>query len=134
VSDMNKVRLAGILSILTAIVLLGASIAMGESRVALIIIFPIVYGEGLLGVAGIILLLVGLFLLFLSIPLGRSREASPEERAQGTKREMGGVVFIGPVPIVFGSGDELLKNKWFVAAMVVLALFIAALMLLLFLR
>jgi uncharacterized protein (TIGR00304 family) len=53
-------------------------------------------------VAGIVIVIVGFVILFLAvIQAGRSR--SDDESQRKTEVKGGGVVLIGPIPIVFGS-------------------------------
>lgn len=56
--------------------------------------------------AGLTLFLVGMLLIF----IGALREAarSEEEKREG-KAEAGGVVLVGPIPIVFGTSERITK-------------------------
>ncbi|BAB67350.1 MULTISPECIES: TIGR00304 family membrane protein [Sulfurisphaera] len=57
---------------------------------------------------GLILVIVGLFLEFTK---SEKRRAEEEENRQGEQRsEYGGVIFIGPIPIVFGSNKKIAKT------------------------
>lgn len=74
--------------------------------------------------AGMALFLLGVFLMFLAILLEASKASREEERG---KAEAGGVVIIGPVPIVFGTSQRVAK------VVLILALALTILAVLLFL-
>ncbi len=123
---MRPLRILGLLLALLGLCLIGFGIFTGELQVALFIIFPLVYGQGLLGAAGIFLIFLGFVVFFLSFSVETApsrKEASGDESppAEREKSRFGGVVFIGPIPIVFGSGKELLRNRWFLASIVAIA-------------
>ncbi len=134
--------------IITGFSLLAYSISQGDSKISLILIFPVVMGGGALGALGILLLIVGIFLLPVSFfyyktrrYLGGCRDHTShpggkksirrdrggwEVESLGGKTRAGGVIFIGPIPIVFGSDKGI--AKW----MIVVGVIIAVIMLLMF--
>ena len=57
---------------------------------------------------GMALFLLGIFVMFLAILLEAGR-ASKEEGEERGRAEAGGVVIIGPVPIVFGTSQRIAK-------------------------
>ena len=89
----------------------------GEGGFALFLIFPVMYSTGPLGVIAFLLIFSGFLLLFISPFLSGAPPATfddvPPSEIPGrigedeheVERELhyGGVIFIGPVPIVFGS-------------------------------
>ncbi|QKQ99672.1 DUF131 domain-containing protein [Metallosphaera tengchongensis] len=80
---------------------------------------------------GILLIFVGFILIFLDIIVTmarsvRSREETEEEK-QTEKREAGGIIFIGPIPIIFGTSKNI--EKW----MIIVALAITVILVALFL-
>jgi uncharacterized protein (TIGR00304 family) len=108
-------RLAALLMIATGIVISIVSIAQGQMRVALFLIFPVFYAEGILPAIGVALLFIGMVALFLAFfasvansgvrPDQNNRSFDGFGTGDGRKPRMkaGGVVLIGPVPIIFGS-------------------------------
>ncbi len=98
---------------------------------ALIIIFPVFYAEGLLAVLGVVLIFIGMLALLASLitfdlPRGTMQENEFAERGQAsgernkTGVKGGAVVLIGPIPIVFGSDWRMA-----LAAMILAILLIA---------
>ncbi|WP_338603795.1 TIGR00304 family protein [Sulfolobus tengchongensis] len=65
---------------------------------------------------GFILIFIGIIVLF----IGMIREASKSSNQQEDKQktQVGGVIFIGPIPIVFGSSKNI--AKWMLIVAIVL--------------
>ena len=87
--------------------------ALGQAEVQLFIIFPLISGTSWLFVLGIVLIIASFVLGFIFAASAASVEepASAEPSRPGTvmtaKPRYGGVVIIGPVPIVFGSDKRM---------------------------
>ncbi len=120
---MKMVRNTGAVLILLGIVLLFWSIFNGEGGAAIIIIFPVFYSYGIYGALGTVLIFFGIFLLFIS-PLidsvgmyentivSNNRYENLEMENENTverKEKYGGIILIGPIPIIFGSDKNQAK-------------------------
>ncbi len=71
--------------------------------------------EGLIQL-GILLIFLGFLIVFLSIIYETIKESEGnQERREG---KVGGVILIGPIPIVFGSNKEVAKWMLIVAAVI----------------
>lgn len=134
---MRRLTLLALAVLVGGVALLGYSVATGESQVHLVLIFPVITGSGLIAFAGILLVAVGMFLGFFSIAQSSfvTPEAPPPSpSAPGPRapppaapaKRFGGVVFLGPVPIVFGSDVRVSR------AMLVLAIALTVLLLVFF--
>lgn len=134
---MRRPALLALASFVAGIALLSYSVAIGESRLYLVLIFPVVAGSGSLGLAGILLVVAAIFLGFLSFArsaLGGIVVAEEEEQPsppsapgpseEPRKTKFGGVVFLGPIPIVFGS-DARVSNLMLVLAVAMTILLLA---------
>jgi uncharacterized protein (TIGR00304 family) len=129
---MRPLRAVAWLVIALSMALIALALILGQLKAALFIVFPVLYGVGLLAAAAILLLFVGILLLFASAVPGA--ETAPENERTGAlpaaveqkKSKFGGVVLIGPIPIVFGSDRS--TALW---AMVIMAVVLVALALLL---
>ena len=123
-----RTRFPGILLLVLGIALVALSVLTGEARVALVVIIPVIYGGGVLVLGGILCAIAGFFLLFHS---GGVLEAQNAEEAVGQKvtseRKVGGVLLLGPIPILFGSD----KKTALIAAAIALIVMALALLLLL---
>jgi uncharacterized protein (TIGR00304 family) len=86
--------------------LITASVITGEASVAVVLIFPVIYGGGVLLLGGIVCIMVG-FMASFFMAAGRddATERGATEEDAGAKA--GGVLMIGPVPIIFGSDRRM---------------------------
>jgi len=89
------------------IICIAAGIALGEGKAGIFIIFPFIYGNGLLIFIGIILIFIS-FPIFMLSQFGFADEIfsgkevmAPEEIK--TEKHAGGLILIGPIPIVISS-------------------------------
>ena len=112
---MRTMRALGLASILAGGLLIAYAAAQGNVRVGLFLVVPFVYGTGLAPFLGMLLVMAGLFMLAASAFAGALPPSGGEwvegERRAGSRS--GGVVLLGPIPIVWGSGRVL---PWMVAA------------------
>jgi len=122
-------------ALVAGLALLAYSAAAGEGRVVLFLIFPVFTGSGLASFAGMLLIMLGLFLGFLSmagfsLPGAASAPppaVAPSATPASPAKKFGGVVLLGPIPIVFGSDRRV------TTAMLVLAIVLTILLVLFFL-
>jgi len=120
----GKLAILGYILFGIGILLIIIGISTGSSHVALFLIFPVIYGKGPLSLLGFLLIFLGLFLIFLSPLHSWNREfeghyPSPsnyEEFSQSeifpqtevqSEKKYGGVILIGPIPIVIGSDKNM---------------------------
>ncbi len=137
----NGLLALSILMVVAGIALIVWAGLRGEAEFYLVLIIPVISGSGGVFAAGVLLLIFGIVLLFFAMSL-RSVERYPEqtprartparaprtgEPSTGGGAQWGGVVFIGPIPITFGSGPRMGR------LMVVAAIIMARLMLAFFL-
>lgn len=102
---MRALRLMGLTALAAGILLLAFAALEGDVRVGFFLVVPFVYGTGLAPFAGMVLLFGGLTMLMMS---AFSRVQPEEETTEGgpapvvTDRRSGGLVLLGPIPIVWG--------------------------------
>ena len=111
----------------------GAALAwgfmQGEASLHLFLVFPVITATGGWSALGILLIIAGFFALFLTwspefpsgiaAPMAPSPASPPTELAPSAPtRRWGGVVFLGPVPVVFGSDAKV--TKWMIVVGVLL--------------
>ena len=94
---------AAFMLFILGIVLIGASTFFGKGKIMLIFFIPVFYATGILAFIGMGCIIVSMFLMFYSMTqtLGVEEEYAPVKQERKVKG--GGIVFIGPVPIIFGS-------------------------------
>mgnify|MGYP006266947953 CR=1 FL=1 len=132
---MRLVRLLG-----PALIVLGAAaLVLGflrnEATLSLFVIFPVVTATGAWAFLGILLMIAGVFAYFFTWTpsmIGEPVRATPESpptpgspSPPASRRRWGGVVFLGPIPVVFGSDQKV--TRWMLILGVVL--FVALLVL-----
>ncbi len=126
---VRPVRLLGPALLAAGAACLALGFAQGEAALSLFVIFPVITATGGWSALGIVLLIAGLFALVLTWPamgtpeplaaenLPRAEPPAPSSPPAPTRR-WGGVVFLGPVPVVFGSDAKI--AKWMIVVGVLL--------------
>jgi uncharacterized protein (TIGR00304 family) len=126
---MNKYRVLAIISLILAITFFALSEARGEDSVYIFIIIPVFHINSLLSGLGAVFIFLTFIFYFLSFtegfelvswdelqdeladrPVQRKEPPGNSSRKQPGRRlniQGGGVVFIGPVPIIFGSNQKI---------------------------
>ncbi|MGQ0798345.1 MAG: TIGR00304 family membrane protein [Methanobacteriota archaeon] len=116
---MRPIRLLGPALFAAGIVVVTVAVARGEASLLVVLVVPVVQATGGLGALGILLLVVGFVASFFALSFRTEpeadnvRTAAPSEAvpppAATRARRWGGVVFLGPVPIVFGSDARMTR-------------------------
>ncbi len=121
--------LAGLASIIYAV-------SIGQAEVALFIIFPVIYGGSLFMIFGVLLIFLSFFLFFAMPFFGTKKEGKGEwqsvykepqaEQKKEVKKEssFGGVVFIGPIPIVFGKDKKMTKGMLYLGLLIAIIMIV----------
>jgi uncharacterized membrane protein len=148
---LTAARALAVASLGAGVALLAASALMGRAHLFFVLIFPVVTGEGVVFALGAVLTMVGILAAFLFLaplaiqgPEMRPPPTAPSPSvpqppdtppntppsfgmpAEGGAR-WGGVVFIGPVPIVLGSGPGATRLMLVAAVVMALLLLVFAL-------
>jgi len=129
---MRGAWLVGPAFFVAGLALLALALVRGEATLSLVLVVPVVSATGVLGGAGILLMVLAFLLTFLLWPFKSARlesalpvpppaPASSEELPAGGRR-WGGVVFLGPIPVVFGSDVRVTRAMLVVAVVSFLAL------------
>lgn len=131
---MRPSSLVGPGVLIAGLATLALAVTRSEANLYLIVIVPVVVGTGPLALAGILLVFIGFFLTFFLWnvgavpPLGQSAAilqgpAPDVPESERSSRRWGGVVFLGPIPLVFGSDPKMTRLMLLLGA----ALFVALL-------
>ena len=134
----NGLLALSILMVVAGIALIIWAGLRGEAEFYLVIIIPVISGSGGVFAAGVLLFIFGVMLLFFAMSLRsveRYSDRPPQARqptqaartaepAEGGGTQWGGVVFIGPIPITFGSGPKM--GGLMVVAAIIMALLMIA--------
>lgn len=99
--------------------LLVYDVIQGKGSGGFFIIFPFIIGYGLFSFIGTLMMMLSVLIFFflpfcyvkyqpeLERPEHAPEAPASEAKIDEAKKEFGGVVFIGPVPIVFGSSRKM---------------------------
>ncbi len=109
---------------LTGILLVLLSVFRGEADVALILFIPVISGGGLFISIGILLIFLSFFLFFIIPFFGTYRRSEKKETTYQIeeKTKTGGVIFIGPIPIIFGESESTAKKMMYLGLVIGLIL------------
>ena len=109
----RNVAAVGAILLALSVALLIVAALQGEAPLVLLFVIPVLTITGPVGAAGALLLPVAIMVLFLSLLPGNEEHASREDdrapdawRERDTDSRWGGVIMIGPIPIVFGSAKR----------------------------
>jgi uncharacterized protein (TIGR00304 family) len=124
---MNKYHLLSLLFFVSGGVLLALGVLSGEVETGIVIIFPFVIGSGLFALSGFICIFIGILFLMFSFlstiePGGLSLEYEEEHPGRRTSVKGGGVILIGPIPVVFGTNWKIALLLMILAIIIILIL------------
>jgi uncharacterized protein (TIGR00304 family) len=133
---VRLVPFAGPVLFLAGVVSLAVGFLQNEATLSLFVVFPVVTATGGWSMAGILLMIAGFFVFFMTRSASVEPQPLPSARvplppvegavpaSPPSPRRWGGVVFLGPVPVVFGSDPKLTKWMLILGALLFLALFV----------
>src|SRR2546428_14168672 len=104
-------------SFVAGVLTMALAVAQRQANVYLVLVIPVIVGTGPLAFLGIILVFPGFLLTFLLWPsrLGEdpgNRDPLPTSpEAAAPARRCGGVLFLGPFPVIFGSGPPMTRPR-----------------------
>lgn len=104
---MNNYQKLAVLSFIAGIVLIAISVLTKEGGFGIFIIFPFFYGIGIFAFLGGLCLMVAFFLFYFGLFQKFEIDIEEEKIEKETKTNYGGVVLIGPIPIIFGKDVRL---------------------------
>jgi len=115
-------RSLALLCLLSALGLFGYAASTGEASVGIFFIVPYIVGSGLASFLGMLFIMAALilFMLSFSVPPYQSNNAG---QISHRKSGFGGVILIGPVPIIFGSDIKMTILSAILSIFIVLVLF-----------
>jgi uncharacterized protein (TIGR00304 family) len=127
---MNKFQILSLFCFILGIIFFSLGFLQGDVEGGIFIVFPFIGGSGIYAFFGVIsLFLAILFFSFgFTSSLGREdlqyeyEEHPPQKK---TSIKGGGVILIGPIPIVFGSNWKIALVMMIVAIILILVVFFA---------
>jgi uncharacterized protein (TIGR00304 family) len=129
---MRRLTAAAFALFVLGIALLGYATYLGEMTFTLVVIIPVVQSSSVWALSGMALIFAAIFLFFFSMatparegPAQQSGVTPQSTAPQQPAKKFGGVVFVGPIPIVFGSDKRVAEWMLIVALVIVILLVIA---------
>ncbi len=132
---MRNLRAIGLALLVAGVVATVLGVLNGDIQVGLALFFiPYLQSSTWLGAVAILLIFAGILVLILDairsvndqdVYVGEGTEKGSEV---GARTEMGGVVLIGPIPIVFGTSNRAALLALVAAALLVMALVLVLLL------
>jgi len=134
---MKKLKLAALALIVLGIVVLGVGALNGEGEFIILLFIPVYRGTGAYALGGGLLIflgiVVGIIYLFKTYvpqpyqgaPAGPPASGGTEGVAPAGSPKHGGVVFLGPIPIVWGSDARTTLYTIIIGIVVVTTVLIA---------
>jgi uncharacterized protein (TIGR00304 family) len=98
---MNRYTLLSILAFISGLLLIVLGVLTGEVQGGLFLIFPFVIGSGIYATLGILLIIASFFLFMLPL------STNPIDRKTNSKIKGGGILLLGPIPIIIGSNWKI---------------------------
>ena len=136
---MKKWLFLPIIFFIFGLVFLAYGILIGEVKVGIAVFIPFVMSNGPFGFLGIICLffsMLSLFLIFPKLYLGSYHQTEDNyelrESHFSSKETLrtGGVIFLGPIPIVFGSNKRITRYMILASIIILILILIYASLLL----
>jgi len=105
---MNRYHLISIIFLIAGIVFFFLGFLSGDLQTGLIIVFPFVAGSGVYAFLGVICIVFAFFMYFFSFSSNMQyNDYDLEGHKKKTSVKGGGLVLIGPIPIIFGSNWKI---------------------------
>ena len=123
---MNKYHIFSLASLVLGIVFFIMGFLTGDSEAGIFLIFPFISGSGVYPLLGFIFILIAIFLY----PFGymdkvTSFGSDGKIIDKKTSVKGGGIVLIGPIPIIFGSNWKITLVLMIVAIILIILLIFA---------
>ncbi|MGC8585299.1 MAG: TIGR00304 family membrane protein [Thermoplasmata archaeon] len=112
---MNVFRISGISLVVLSLFFIFLGILNRTINFGILVVFPFMYGYGIYAAIAFLLLFSGILLFFMSFFFDSQKYENYEienknpDIGNGKKIEYGGIILIGPIPIVFGNNERNVK-------------------------
>ncbi len=123
--------------LVSGVAALAAAFLQGQATLSLFLVFPIIAASGPWAFLGILLIVAGFATFFFTWPSWSETVPEPSQAPSAMappglpptvpSRRWGGVVFLGPIPIVFGSDARVTQWMLLVGVLLFLGLLVLTL-------
>lgn len=124
---MNRYRILSLICFILGIAFFAIGFYSGEIQGGVFVVFPFIAGSGIYALAGFILIFLAMLLFIFGFADNIKTEETynPSEPTKKSSVKGGGVVLIGPIPIVFGSSWKIAIVLMILAIILILVSFFA---------
>ncbi|MBS3816105.1 MAG: DUF131 domain-containing protein [Candidatus Thermoplasmatota archaeon] len=128
---LSKRIIPPILVLFSGILFVLLGVIEGDATITLLFFIPVISGSGIYLLIGVLLIFLSFILFFVLSTVGYSSERSgkveerrPAEKTSKKESKYGGVIFIGPIPIVFGKDKSIAKKMMYIGLGIAVVLLI----------
>lgn len=108
------------------ITLILLDVIVGKGKMFLFFFIPVFYSGGILSIIGFLCIIFSMLLVFYSFFVSAEIESPIQEKVKIDK-SAGGIIFIGPIPILFGTEKNIVKIMVIVCiVMMILLIFLVS--------
>ena len=126
---MNKLHILSLICFIVGIAFFAVGFFTGEAEGGIFVIFPFITGSGVYPLLGFIFIFIAILLFMFGFTTHiRPEEFQVDDEYQPRKKTSvkgGGVVLIGPIPIVFGSNWKIAIVLMIIAIILIIVAFFA---------
>jgi uncharacterized protein (TIGR00304 family) len=127
---MNKIRFLSFVCFIIGIIFFILGFLQGDLQTGVILVFPFIVGSGIYAFAGFFFIFISILLFIFSFKTSIGQDELKIDQADSketnkTSVKGGGVVLIGPIPIIFGSNWKIAVFLMTLAIVLILVAFFA---------
>jgi uncharacterized protein (TIGR00304 family) len=124
---MNRFHILSLICLILGIIFFSLGFYSGDTEAGIFIIFPFISGSGVYLLLGFIFIFTAIILysfgFMRNITSYDSDDVDPENPEKKPSMKVGGVVLIGPIPLVFGSNWKIALALMVVAIILIIVSF-----------
>jgi len=124
---MNRYRILSLICFILGVALFAIGFYSGEIQGGIFVVFPFIVGSGVYALVGFILIFLAILLFTFGFVSNIKTDETydPSKPTKKSSVKGGGVVLIGPIPIVFGSNWKIAIVLMILAIILALVAFFA---------
>jgi len=124
---MNKVHILSFICFITGIFFFALGFLSGDIQAGIIVVIPFLSGSGFYAFIGFIFLFLAIILFMFGFTIGSEviNEFDENQPKKKSSIKTGGVILIGPIPIIFGSNWKIALVLMLVSIILIIVAFFA---------
>jgi uncharacterized protein (TIGR00304 family) len=119
---MNKYHILSLIFFIIAIFFFVSGVFSGDVQTGIFVVFPFIAGSGIHAFLGMVFLFISI--LFFIFGFGEKYEKDEIVSKKKMSVKGGGVVLVGPIPIVFGSNWKIALILMIAAIILIIVMFL----------